>query len=1066
MNVRDSLVPHVRPVGAQRYAWFAQACSGRATVNDPVVLRLTGRLDVLALRAALAAVYARHPVLGTSFLVREDVLVLGRGGRVEPEFRVVDVASAAEAVSLAAEPATWPDRRSGPFVRLRLLRVSGVEHVLVLDTHRLVCDGPSVAVLLRELAEVYSAAVAGRPPDLPEPPVRYADYARWQQAWLSGPAVQSELAGWQRELAGLAPLDLPTDRPRPTAPSGHAGLVRRRVAGPSAPPRARLDTELVAALALVLARYTGGGDVALGVRLGSPVAELAGSVGPFEEPAVLRLDTSGDPDLASLVTRAATALDTAARHATVPFAALAERADTSGWAGRHPVFQVELAVREQIAVRLAGLEVEPFAPSGDATLGAGLNSELDLGLDLAVTAVRGVDGLDLRVRYATDLFDRWRAERMADHMVLALDAVRADQGRRMWQVGLLPAAERDQVLSGWHGPDRRYPAAPVHAQVAAQAARTPEATAVVDPSEAVSYRELDLRSNRLANHLRSLGVRTGVLVGVFLPRGVELVTTLLAVLKAGGAYVPLDLGYPAGRIAMILADAGARLVVTRSDLSDRLPDTGSATVVPLDTDRARIAAADGAPLPDGWDPDRLCHVVFTSGSTGRPKGVAACHRNVTAYLSGLLATVEADRFARVLFSTAVSFDACLVELWPPLLVGGTLVVVDNLLLVSDQVGHHDDVTLVNTVPSVLTEYLRLGTLPRGLRTLTVGAEPLPPGLVERVFAESSVREIYNMYGPTETTAYATMCRLTRSDTAVTIGRPLPNVRTYVLDRAGSPAPVGVPGELHLGGPGVASGYVGRAGLTAERFVPDHLTPVPGSRLYRTGDLARWTPTGQIEFVGRIDTQVKLRGFRIELGEIEATLARHPRVAAAVAAVRPDPAGEPQLVGYVVRSGDPAAGDPASPVDPVDLAAFCRGTLPPYMEPAAFGVIDAVPLSPTGKVNRGALPEPGWPNRRAGAARRPAGEPDQVERELRALAAGPPGDDLAGGGRWSAALRLSHRARSRFGVGPGVWQVYQAPDVVALAGAVRDDAPRGGADSVDGSGAAATRQPREEDYGVG
>ncbi|HEY9475092.1 MAG TPA: AMP-binding protein, partial [Mycobacteriales bacterium] len=711
MSATKRLVPHVPLSGTQRFVWFTQACADRPALNDPVGLRLSGRLDVSALATALSTVASRHHALATSLVLREGVPVLASDGGSRPDLVVTSVLPGADLDALVDESLEAPDPVVGPFMRVRLISASDEDHTLLLTTHRLVSDYQSNVMLMSELSEVYAAVVSGQPPQLPEPSVQYPDFARWQQAWLASPVGQQELDRWESRLAGLPTLDLPADHHRRASGSPRAGRVCRVVGG-HLPPPATLPAMLATALAAVLTRHTRNDEVVLGLFGGPPNPALRRSVGPFDDPVVLRLDTSGDPTLAELLARTRTAMDRATRQPTVPFAEIVERLEPRRDLDRHPVFQVGLAVREGRTVRFPGLRVEPLdLTTGDLAADA---------LDLSVTATRTDDGLELAVRYRADLFDRWRIERLVDHLVGAFDTVRDEPGRRLALIDLLSDMERDQVLSGWHGRCRPIPDTPVHALVAEQAARTPEAVAVTDATGGLTYRELDLRSNRLANHLRSLGVGPGVLVAVFLPRDVEMVVTLLAVLKAGGAYVPLDLGYPAGRIEMILHDARAGLVLTRSTLRSRLPDTGSATIVPLDLHDQLVAAAGDQDPEVGFDPDRLCHVVFTSGSTGRPKGVATCHRNVTGYLSGLLAVVEPDRFARVLFSTAASFDACLVELWPPLLVGGTLVVVDNLLLVSDQVDHHDDVTLINTVPSVLAEYLRLGRLPRGLRTLTIG----------------------------------------------------------------------------------------------------------------------------------------------------------------------------------------------------------------------------------------------------------------------------------------------------------------------------------------------------------
>ncbi|HEX4702912.1 MAG TPA: amino acid adenylation domain-containing protein, partial [Pseudonocardiaceae bacterium] len=616
----------------------------------------------------------------------------------------------------------------------------------------------------------------------------------------------------------------------------------------------------------------------------------------------------------------------------------------------------------------------------------------------------------LTATYDQELFDASRIRAMLAHLARILAGAAARPNAHLSELPLLDADDIATATAHAHGTPLSYPDSTIHRLVAAQTARTPNAPAVRGGDRVLTYAELDQAASRIAGHLHAQGVGKGALVAVLLDRDVDLISTLVGILRTGAGYVPLDSRNPPARLAAILDAARARLVVTTERFRPSLP--ADLPTVCLDRDRSAIAAARPAPdTPD--DPDSLCHVVFTSGSTGTPKGVAASHRNVVSFTMGLLDILGAEEFRRTLFTTPLSFDACLVELWTPLCTGGTLVVADNLLVAD--AGDLDDITLANAVPSVLTEFLRVGRFPDTMRTLTIGAEPLSPALVDQVFRHCAVERIHNIYGPTETTAYITAKRLDRGDVGrITIGTPIPNSSAFVLDRYGRQAPVGVPGELLLGGPGVALGYLHRPDLTTQVF-----GGTEGKRTYRTGDLVTRRPDGELDYLRRLDNQVKVRGFRIELGEIESCLARHAAVRAAAAAVRTDPSGEPRLVGYVAATEEVVA----------ELTAACQRDLPAYMVPDAIVVLPTIPLTATGKADRRGLPDPAWS--------RPIEPTGTVIRELAALWSAllgvdtPAGDFFALGGDSLTAVRMIDECNRRFGVALPALTAFTAPTLTAL-----------------------------------
>ncbi|HEX7243883.1 MAG TPA: amino acid adenylation domain-containing protein, partial [Longimicrobiaceae bacterium] len=636
----------------------------------------------------------------------------------------------------------------------------------------------------------------------------------------------------------------------------------------------------------------------------------------------------------------------------------------------------------------------------------------------------------MRLEYDAGLWDASAADRMLCHLARLLEEIVADPGRRLGELELLSAAERRQVVEEWNRTEAEYPSGLcLHQLFEAQAARTPEAVAVVFQAESLSYRALNARANRLAHHLRGLGVGPEVRVAICVERSLEMVVGLLGILKAGGAYVPLDPAYPAERLAYMLADSGAPVLLTQEKLRGALPAPEGVLVVSA----AEVADEPAENPASGATPRDLAYVIYTSGSTGRPKGVMVEHGGVVSLLHWLRSVTSDAELSCVLGSTSFSFDVSVAEIFGTLCWGGRLELVENALALAS-VPEEAGVRLSYMVPSVAAELLRAGALPRGVSTLYLAGEALPAALAQALY-EAGVERVFNVYGPTEDTVYATAAEVERGAERVSIGRPIANARVYVADGRLEPAPVGVPGELYLGGAGVARGYLGRAELTAERFVPDPFSGEPGARLYRTGDRVRWRAEGVLEYQGRIDTQVKVRGFRIELGEIEAALLRHEGVRECVVVAREEE-DERQLVAYVVGDVDAGA-----------LREQLRAELPAYMVPGAFVVLERLPLTPNGKLDREALPAPEY-GRAAEAYVAPRTE---VEEVLAGIWAEVLGVERVGvgenffdlGGHSLLATRVVARAQAALGTEIPLRALFEAPTVAGLAGRA-EAALRGGA----------------------
>jgi amino acid adenylation domain-containing protein len=1037
---------------SQRRLWLVDRLEpGSPQYNIPVALELRGNLDVAALAAALTTIAGRHESLRTRFAEVEGEPVQIPEAAPPSILRQVDLTGLPaadlrreEAGRLGTIEAMRPfDLARPPLLRAVLLRLAGEEHRLLLTVHHIASDGWSQGILDRELAALYAAFAAGKTSPLPPVALHYADFAVWQRSWLAGDALDRELAWWKERLAGATDvLDLPADRPRPAVRTSRGAHRFFDLPADVAPRLARMArregvTPFMATLAafeVLLYRYSGQESF----LVGSPIAnrnraETESLVGFFVNTLVLRADLGGDPDFRELLRRTREVTLEAYEHQDVPFERLVEEMRVGRSLSHTPLFQVMLVTEDGAAglagssgsgspasLTLPGLAVRQLpAESGTAKF------DLTLGLQELDGVLRGV------VEYSTELFDATTMERLTGHLATLLAAVPEAPQRRIGELPLLSLEERHELLAAWNDTRRDFGDIAgiggvrlVHEEVADQARRHPEALAVAAGSRRLTYGELAAQSNRLAHHLRSLGVRSESRVALFMERSPERVVAVLGVLLAGGAYVSLDPGHPQERLAFQIADAGSPVVLTHDALADRLPDLAAAVaVLRLDGELSGIAGREDAPPAVDLLPESLAYVIYTSGSTGMPKGVEIPHRglsNLVAWHRDLYQVTAADR-ATLIANPA--FDASVWEIWPYLTAGASLHVPDAAVRVTPEAllrWFAAEAITLSFLSTPLGEAMLEEELPAdlALRAMIVGGDRLhrgvPPGAPFR---------LVNHYGPTEASVVATFETVAEQGVP-SIGRPIANLQVYILDRAGQPAPVGVPGELCIAGVGLARGYLARPDLTAEKFQPEPFSGAPGARMYRTGDLARWRRDGKIDFLGRLDHQVKVRGLRIELGEIEAALAAHLGVRDTSVLLR-----EGRLVAYLSPAED--EGPPEA-----ELRAFLAERLPEYMVPAAFVILAALPLTANGKVDRkslAALPPPS-------ADAEPAGPRTPLEAALAAIWAELLGLEKVGvhdnffelGGHSLLATRMISRLRSALGVDLPLVRLFEAPTVAGLA----------------------------------
>ncbi|HEX5760993.1 MAG TPA: amino acid adenylation domain-containing protein, partial [Thermoanaerobaculia bacterium] len=1038
---------------------------GLPTYNIPVALRLRGALDVAALRAAVLEIVRRHAVLRATFLERDgspyqvvaspcpaSAASLGS----VPCLAVVDLSRLQtspredEARRLVSAGARRPfDLARGPLLRAELLRLDETEHIFALTIHHIVCDGWSVTILLRELLTVYRAFSGGRPSPLPELPIQYPDYAAWQRRWLTGGVLEGQVAHWRERLAGApTALELPTDRPRP-AVQGYRGAhvasqlppeLVETLAALAASEGATLFMVLLAGLDVLLYRHSGQHDL----LVGSPIANRTrlateGLIGFFVNTVVFRANLSGDPPVRELLGRVRDTALAAYAHQDLPFEKLVEALQPVRDLGLSPLFQAMFQFQNlsRELPRVGELRLSAFgAHSGTAKF------------DLTLTATETAGGLRLFLEYDRDLFDVTTMERLLGHCRTVLAAVATDASRPLSQLPWLTAPERHQLVAEWNEKARdEVGATSVPELIAAQARRQPEVVAVACGDERLSYAELQRRAAALAGRLQQLGAGPEALVGIALERTPSMVAAVLGVLRSGAAYVPLDPEHPRERLGLILETARPLALVTQQDLLGALP-AHAAEVVLVDGEEGVFAGELDEPAGAAGEtvvsPEQSAYVLFTSGSTGRPKGVQVPHG---ALLNFLLSMQQDPGFAAgeaLLAVTTLSFDIAGLELLLPLIAGGRV----------ELATRHDasdgerlqrrlaesGATVLQATPATWRLLLE-ADWPGDRRLVALcGGEALPGDLAAQLIGR--VGALWNMYGPTETTIWSAARRVRAEEVGeatVPVGGAIANTRLYVVDGGVEPVAVGVAGELAIGGAGLARGYLGAPELTAERFVPDPDAGEPGARMYRTGDLVRWRSDGRIDFLGRMDFQVKVRGFRIELGEIEAALSRHPAVAQAVVMARGGGAAEARedetrerLVAYVVPRREPArAGGLAD-----ELRGWLTGKLPDYMVPSAFVVLEKLPLNPSGKVDRKALPEPARVEVAAGYVA-PRGLIEERVAEiwselLRVERVGAHDSFFTLGGHSLLAARLVSRLRGAFAVEVPLRRIFEAPTLAALA----------------------------------
>jgi amino acid adenylation domain-containing protein len=856
------------------------------------------------------------------------------------------------------------DLGKAPLLRVTLLRLEPEFHLLILTLHHIIIDGWSMGIFIKELSALYQAFATGSPTPLPELTIQYGDFTIWQRQWLTEELQQRQLDYWKQQLASAPPLlELPTDYPRPSVQT-FSGAIKEfklnsnltaQLKTLSRKSGTTLFMTLLAAFAVLLHRYSGQDDICIG----SPFAnrnrtEVESIIGFFVNTLVLRTQIKENPSFSDFLNQVPQVILDAHAHQDVPFEQVVEALQPERSSSYNPLFQVMFALENLSldTLELPGITLTPeLVERGTA--------QCDLSLLLWETKT-GLIGV---WEYNTDLFDDATIARMAGHFQTELEGIVANPQQRVSELPLLTQQERHQLLFEWNNTFAKYPQDKcIHQLFEEQVELTPDAVAVVFEGTQLTYRELNARANQLAHYLLSLGVKPETLVGICVERSLEMIVGLLGILKAGGAYVPLDPAYPSERLAFMLEDSAVPVLLTQQRLVDRLPQH-EAQIVCLDTQWEAIAQYSSQNIAGGVNAENLAYVIYTSGSTGKPKGVTIQHRSLVNYTTAVSIEYEIEKCDRFLQFSSISFDASAEEIYTCLIEGATLVLRTDSMLDSIGVFLQKCRDWEITVLALPTAYWHELTailsqenfaLPPSLRLVSIGGEKALPERWKTWIEYVGQRvRLVNIYGPTEATVGTTICELSAANpasTQVLIGRPIRNVQTYILDRYQQPVPIGVPGELHIGGAGLARGYLNRPDLTQEKFIPNFLANKLGEHLYKTGDKVRYLSDGNIEYLGRIDNQVKIRGFRIELGEIEAVLSQHPGVRETAVIVRENVAGNKQLVAYTVPFQEPAPTNS-------DLRHFLKEQLPEYMVPSAFVTLESLPLTPNGKIDRRALPAP-------------------------------------------------------------------------------------------------------------
>jgi amino acid adenylation domain-containing protein len=953
---------------AQQRLWFLdQLEPGSAVYNVPGALRIKGSLNAEVLERCFNEIVRRHEALRTTFSTVEEDPVQVIAASANVSLPVIDLSRFSEteredeARRLAREEADKPfDLRQGPLFRTALIGLGKYDHVLLLTLHHIVSDGWSMGVLYRELSALYQAFANEEPSPLADLPIQYADFAVWQRDWLRGEVLENQLSYWKKQLGGIpAVLNFPTDRPRPARQSYRGARqsielsseLTQRLKTLSRKEGVTLYMTLLAAFQTLLHRYTGQDDIVVG----SPIAnrnriEIEGLIGFFVNTLVLRTDHSGNPAFREVLRRVRETALEAYAHQDLPFEKLVEELRPDRDLSRSPLFQAMFVFQNAPVGELncKGLNVSPMRMAGETTK-----------FDLTLSVNEGAPGLRAGLQYRTDLFDDATITRFLGHFKMLLEGIVANPEQRISDLPILNEAERHQLLVEWNETKRDYPKDKcIHELFEEQVKRTPETVAVAFEDQQLTYRELNSQANQLAHYLKKLGVGPEALVGICVERSLEMIVGLLGILKAGGAYVPLDPGYPKERLGFMLEDARVGVLLTQQGVVAELPGH-QARVIYLDGDWGEIAQESEENPNSEITGENLAYVIYTSGSTGIPKGVMILHRGLVNYLSWatLAYAVAAGQGAPV--HSSIGFDLTITSLFTPLLAGRRVELLaedGDVEALSSRLRKESDYSLIKITPAHLElvgQELPADKLAHRTRTLVIGGEALTFEKLGLWSAHVPEIRLINEYGPTETVVGCCFYEVAPGNLRsgpVPIGRPIGNTQIYILGTYFAPVPIGVIGEIHIGGDGLARGYINRTEATKEKFIANPFSRDPDSRLYKTGDLGRYLPDGNIEFLGRIDNQVKVRGYRIELGEIEVVLGQHPMVQSSVVVVREDTPGDKRLVAYAVSQQGES-------FDAAEIRKYLKQKLPEYMIPSAFVLLDELPLTPNGKVDRKALPAP-------------------------------------------------------------------------------------------------------------
>ncbi|MBD1938950.1 non-ribosomal peptide synthetase [Microcoleus sp. FACHB-68] len=977
----------------QRLWFFDQLIPGTAAYNVPTVIRLTGTLNLTALERTLNEIVRRHEVLRTAFVIVEGQPFQAIAPSLSVSVPVLDLQQLpatereAEAKRLIKAECERPFNLSqGPLLRVTLLRLDESEHILLLNMHHIVADDWSIGVLIRELGIFYTAFAENRPALMPALPLQYADFAEWQREWLQGEVLETQLAYWRQQLAGIEVLNLPVDRPRPATQTYRGSTQYLEISQELSEALEKLSQReevtlfmtLLAAFQTLIYRHTYQEDIAIG----SPIAnrnrsEIEKLIGFFINTLVLRTDLSGNPTFRELLARVREVTLGAYAHQDLPFEKLVEELQPERNLSRHPLFQVVFALQNS---PMEGLQLPELAVSSVNIETQTTRFDLELHLWKSSSDFRSIYGEQWQnsegfrgiVVYNTDLFDHATITRMLEHFKILLKKIIANPEQRIGDLSILSEVEQHQILVEFnsnflsvHNFTSKIKGT-IPQLFEAQVEQNLDKIALSFEEEKLTYRELNIRSNKLAHYLKKLGVGSEVVTGICLEPSAGLIVAMLGILKAGGAYLPLDPSYPRERLSFMLEDAQVSLVITHSLLDI---DYGKTKVVCLDKDEEVINRESEKNLKNSTNEENLAYVIYTSGSTGKPKGVAIPHKAVVrTFLNPNYIKIEpADKIAQV---SNTSFDAAAFEIWGALLHGAQLVIINRNVILSPEDFtaqlRTDNISvlflttaLVNQMASVIPQAFNK------LRYLLFGGESADPKWVQEVLKKGAPEQLIHLYGPTENTTFSSFyCvqDIPESTTSIPIGRPVTDTQIYLLDQQLQPAPIGIAGELYISGERLARGYLNRPDLTADRFIPNPFFEEgergksslnASSRLYKTGDLARYLPDGNIEFLGRIDEQVKIRGFRVELGEIEAILSQHPAIQQTVVIAIEDISANKRIVAYIVPSNSSFISHPSSLLS--TLRQFLAEKLPEYMVPSAFVVLESLPLTPNGKIDRRRLP---------------------------------------------------------------------------------------------------------------